>query len=109
MTIFVANVTKQNQTIHHSVADRHSVDIAAGEQIEIGATWTPSEIAAFIDHLETFGGREVETATRDDLNFSGLLYREGGPITEAEIKQLHIVAGYAARGAQRFSRGSGHG
>ncbi len=83
MTIFVANVTKQNQTIHHSVADRHSVDIAAGEQAEIGATWSKAEIAALIAHLETFGGRTPETATADDLTYSGLLYRDCLTISES--------------------------
>ncbi|WP_320533660.1 hypothetical protein [Robbsia andropogonis] len=109
MSIFIANCTKQNLIHFYRLPEtgRHQhVEIASGQQKEVGKGWTEAQKRAVIDHMESVGFRAAPDAGGALSSFSGWIYRIGRPVTEAQIVDAHddLVESQEMRSAAEASR-----
>lgn len=91
--LFIANLTKQNQTFMYRVPEkdggggtRHQ-DIQIGSQVQIPGDLSDAQIDVIIEHHGVYGIKSVQEA-RDIKGFTGLVYSIGKPV---ELNEKGLV------------------
>ncbi len=95
MSLYVANTSLQSITIHARTLSGNAsqpVHLESGQSQELGQDWPAFHHALVIADLRKHGARTPDEADRTALDFSGILYREGAPITRDEIQRSRILS-----------------
>lgn len=95
--LYISNTTKQNFWFHWSLPGgpegkwrlQSPLAIPSGQQRPIPIDLSPAEKQSVIVQLERFGARDAAESYGKMPNFSGILYRDEGVISEQEIVSGH--------------------
>lgn len=93
MALYISNSTRQHWVFNYQEPVnrlRNFVDIPSGGQNVIGHNWTAEQTARVIEQLEFYGAHNAAEAHGRGLDeFTGLLYRHAGVVSEDEIMTGH--------------------